>query len=131
MENATNVIKIISGGICSVLSYIFGGLDMLFIVLIVFMTLDYLTGVLSAVYQKTLSSEIGHKGIIKKVMILVIIAVSHLIGQVMDMAWVRSFVIGYYLANEGISILENIGKTEQIIPSKLIEVLKQLQDKNE
>ena len=108
--------------------YLFGPMDGLFIALILFVIIDYLTGVIVAILEKKLSSEIGFKGICKKVLIFILVALANIIDvYVMKCgAAVRTSVIFFYLANEGISILENVSKTGLPVPEKLRKILDQL-----
>lgn len=114
-------------------SFLWGGVDGLLYALIVFMILDYITGVIVAVTKHELSSEIGFKGIAKKVLIMALVAVGHILDTHIlgGGAFCRSAVIGFYIANEGISILENAGELGIPLPKKLIAVLKQLRSKND
>ena len=126
MEN----IKYIAALAGAAAGYIFGDMDGFFIALIIFMVIDYVTGVINAILTKTLSSEIGALGIFKKVAILLLVAV----GNIMDVyvlkcgAAVRTSVIFFYLCNEGLSILENIALIGVPIPEKLRDVLLKLND---
>lgn len=119
--------------VATFLTYLFGGWDMAIIVLIAFMTLDYVTGVLYAFLQKTLDYEIGFKGLIKKFMILVVLIVAVLLDRMINNGtWVfRTLVCYFYIANEGISLLENISNLGVPIPSKLKEALAQLNEEEE
>lgn len=96
-----------------------------------FMVLDYVTGLISAYISKEISSSTGFRGIAKKVFILVLVAVGHVLdSRVIEGGTVcRSAVIGFYISNEGISILENSGKIGLPLPEKLLNVLKQLKNK--
>ncbi len=96
------------------------------------MVIDYVTGIISAYLRKEISSAIGFRGIAKKVFIMFLVAVGHIIDTklVGDGTVCRSTVIGFYIANEGISILENSGNIGLPLPEKLISVLKQLKEKN-
>ena len=125
MENTITIIKVIGAGIVSGLAYLFGGMDMIFCVLIWLITIDYITGVINAIVQGKLNSEVGAKGIAKKVGMLAVVAISNLISQYAGMD-IRTFVIGYYIANESISILENAGKMGAPIPKRLMDILEQL-----
>ena len=98
--------------------------------IILFAILDYLTGILKAVYKKELSSEIGFKGIVKKVMIFVVIAVAVSVQRVINNAIpLREIVIVFFICNEALSILENAAEFTNI-PPQLKNVLLQLRDKN-
>ncbi len=131
MENIFNIIKWISAGVAAVITYLFGGVDTLLMILIALLVIDYLTGVLAAIYNKKLSSEIGFKGIVKKVAMLLIVAVAHMIGQAVSVPELRSLVVGFYIANEAISVLENTGRMGVPFPAKLREVLEQIKQKAE
>lgn len=126
-----DTIKYICGGLSALLTYLFGGFDLILSILLSLIIIDYITGVLSAIYNKELSSEVGYKGIFKKVGILAIIALAHLVGQAMGIEWVRDAIIGFYIANEGLSILENIGEVGVPLPQKLLSLLNQLKDDND
>lgn len=131
MSKLFNNISILCTSIGAFLSVLFGGLDNLIITLCAFMVIDYITGVLSAIYNKKLSSQIGYKGIIKKVTMLIVVAVSVLLQNKIGIPAIRDIVILFFISNEGISILENVSSTGLKLPPKLKEVLKQLRDKGE
>ena len=124
------VIQLISAIGAAVCGFLFGQMDGLMYALIAFMILDYLTGVLVAVAQKELSSKVGFKGIAKKVIILALVAVGHILDTHVlgGGAVCRSAVSGFYIANEGVSILENAAELGLPLPKKLVDVLKQLRD---
>ena len=125
------LIKVLWAGLTAFFTYFFGGIDAIMGILLAAVAIDYLTGVLAAIYTKALSSEVGYKGIIKKVGILCIVALSHLAGQATGIDSIRSFAIGFYIANEGISILENTGRMGVPYPKKIMEVLAQLKSEKE
>ena len=122
-----NIIQIVFSGIATGLSFLFGGLDMALEVLLVVMILDYLTGILKAWVNGNLDSRIGKKGIVKKIgyLTLVVLAVclDHLAG---DTGAIRTLVIYFFVANEGISIVENWGAIGLPLPKVLINKLEQL-----
>lgn len=126
MEKIDTIFKFVSGVAVGVVTFIWGGLDTVFCVLLCVMAIDYITGVLTAVKSKTLSSRIGFWGIMKKVGILLIVALSHMCSVVVGIPETRSVVIGFYIANEGISILENTKKLGVPLPKKLAQVLEQI-----
>lgn len=128
-----NIIKSISAVISGICGFLWGQFDGLLYALIVFMAFDYISGVIVAVAQKELSSQIGFKGIAKKVLIMALVAVGHILDvHVLGGGAVcRSAVLGFYLANEGISILENAAELGLPLPKKLVSVLKQLKDKED
>lgn len=127
------IIQIISAASAAVFGFLWGPFDGLMYALIVFMVMDYISGVLAAIANKELSSYVGFRGIAKKVAILMLVGVGHIIdvhvlgGQ----AVCRSAVLGFYIANEGISILENASELGLPLPKKLVNVLKQLKDKED
>ena len=98
----------------------------IFNVLILFIVLDYISGIFRSIVEQKLSSQIGYKGILRKIFILVIISVSYLIDEYIIMAETKSMtliVTMFYISNEGISILENANKIGIPIPNKLKQVL--------
>ena len=110
------------------LGYFLGGMDGLMIALIIFMVLDYITGLMCAVIDKKLSSAVGFKGICKKVLILMLVGVAnvvdiHIVGTGSAL---RSAVVCFYLSNESVSMLENAAHLGLPIPEKLKSVLAQL-----
>ena len=110
------------------LGYFLGGMDGLMIALIVFMVLDYITGLMCAVIDKKLSSAVGFKGICKKVLILMLVGVAHIVDLhvVGTGDALRSAVVCFYLSNESVSMLENAAHLGLPIPEKLKSVLVQL-----
>ena len=115
------------------LGYFLGGMDGLLIALVVFAALDYVTGVMCAIADKTLSSAVGFKGVMRKVIIFALVGVGHILDtQVVGTgSALRSAVICWYLSNEGISILENAAHLGLPVPDKLRTVLEQLHDRKE
>lgn len=109
-------------------TYVFGAWDLAMQVLIVFMTLDYGTGVLYAYLIGQLSSEIGFKGLVKKCMILVVVIIGVMLDRILgNGTWVfRTLVCYFYIANEGISLLENVANIGIPIPNKIRNALEQL-----
>lgn len=128
IETLGTGVKMMVGFICTAITVLFGGMDAMLWSLIILITLDYATGILAAVATKSLSSEISFKGLLKKVTILIVIAVAHQAGRAVGIQEIRSFVVGFYLANEGISILENAAKVGVPMPEKLLDVLEQLKE---
>lgn len=130
MKQFINSVIAAIGTVCT---YAFGGWDTVLIVLVWFMALDYITGVLGGIYNKNLSSAIGFKGILKKATILIVLIVAVLLDRLVNNGtWVfRTLVTYYYIANEGISLLENAAKVGLPVPDKLTEVLAQLKRKSE
>ena len=110
------------------LGYLIGGVDGLMTALIVFVALDYLTGVMCAVVDKKLSSEVGFRGIFKKVLIFMLVGVANIldVNVVGTGSALRSAVICFYLSNEGVSMIENAAHLGLPIPEKLKDILAQL-----
>ncbi len=127
------IIKAISGAAGALIGFLYGEITGLFIAIIALMALDYITGIFCAVSTKTLSSEIGFKGLVKKLMILVIIAVGHLVDAYIigTGSALMTAVILFFAANEGISILENAALLGLPVPEKLRSVLEQFKDKED
>jgi toxin secretion/phage lysis holin len=115
------------------LGYFLGGIDGLLTALIVFMAIDYVTGLMCAVADKKLSSSIGFKGICKKVLIILLVGVAHIVDLhvVGTGNALRSAVVCFYLSNEGVSLLENAAHLGLPIPEKLKTVLQQLHNRDE
>jgi len=115
------------------LGWFLGGLDGFLYALIAFVAIDYLTGLMCAIADKKLSSEIGARGIFKKVIIFALVGVGHIVdSQVLGQAQtIRTTVIFFYLTNEGISILENAAALGLPVPEKLKEVLARLHESKE
>ena len=115
------------------LGYFLGGLDGLMIALIIFMMLDYITGLMCAVADKKLSSTVGFKGICKKVLILMLVGVANVMDvHVMGTgSALRGVVIAFYLSNEGLSLLENAAHIGLPIPDRMKNVLAQLHDRED
>jgi toxin secretion/phage lysis holin len=112
------------------LGWFLGGYDGFLYALIAFVVIDYLLGVMCAIIEKHLSSDVGARGIFKKVVIFSLVGVAHIIDQniIGDGGVIRTAVIFFYLSNEGISIIENATRLGLPIPEKLRDVLEQLKD---
>lgn len=118
--------------IITTLSYFLGGFDLALKSLLIVMVIDYITGVSSAIYNKKLSSKIGIKGIIKKFSYLLVIGLSVVIDNLTGQnGIIRSLVIYCFVANDGLSIIENIAELDIKLPQKLIDSLEQLKKKGE
>jgi len=118
-------------GLGTFLTFIFGDWDVALQCLVIAIALDYISGLIKAFVNKELSSKIGVKGIIKKVGILVIVALAVLIDKVTgESGAVRTLVIYYFVANEGLSIIENLGEAGLPIPEVLKKALKSLKNQS-
>lgn len=131
MEKLFNSISMFFGVIGGAIASFLGGWDGIAITLITLIILDYVTGVLKAIYNKELSSEIGIKGIIRKVLILITVGITVLLEQNLGIPAIREMVIMFFIANEGISLLENIAQMGIKFPKKLKDILLQLREKEE
>ena len=114
------------------LGYFLGGMDGLLTALIIFMVIDYITGLMCAVADKKLSSSVGFKCICKKVLIVMLVGVAHIVDLhvVGTGNALRCAVVCFYLSNEGVSLLENAAHLGLPIPEKLKAVLEQLHDRD-
>lgn len=112
--------------------YLLGGMDIALKSLIIIMMIDYITGVASAIYNKKLSSKIGFKGIIKKFSYLCIVALSVVIDNLISQDGViRTLVIYFFVANDGLSIIENMAEMDIKLPKKLVDSLEQIKGEGE
>lgn len=127
-----NILKTIIATIGTGFTWLFGTWDTALIVLIVFMALDYATGLLRAYINKEVSSDVGLKGIARKTVIFVVLIVAVLLDRLLNTGnWMfRTLVCYFYIANEGISLLENCSGLGLPIPGKLKDALAQLKDGN-
>ncbi len=122
------VIETIVAGLGAILGFVFGGMDGMFFALLAVIVIDYISGCLVAIVQKKLSSEVGFKGISKKIIILSLVGVAHILDSqiIRGGSALRTATIFFYITNEGISILENAGRLGLPLPKKLKDVLEQL-----
>ena len=127
-----NLINFVTGTLATTLVYFLGGWDIALQTLILVMILDYITGVIKAIYNKKINSSVGLKGIIKKIGYLIIVAVAVILDKIAgNTGAIRTLVIYFFVANEGISILENWGGMGLPLPQKIFDVLEQLKNDND
>lgn len=133
MKEFWNVIQLVFTGIGGWLGYFLGGCDGLVFALLLFVVIDYITGVMCAVVDKKLSSAVGFKGICRKVLIFLLVGIANILDvEVIGTGSVlRTAVIFFYISNEGVSLLENAGHLGLPIPVKIKDVLEQLHDRAE
>ena len=133
MKEFWNGIQFVFTMIGGWLGYFLGGCDGLLIALVMFVVMDYISGVMCAIADKNLSSEVGFKGICRKVLIFVLVGIANILDvQVIGTGSVlRTAIIFFYISNEGISLLENAGYLGLPIPEKIKTVLEQLHDRAE
>ena len=130
--NVPDVIRWLGGGLAAAAAYLFGGADKWLMGLLAVIVIDYVSGVFAAVISQELSSKKGFAGILKKLLILCIVAVAHIVDTATAAGGVlRTLTVGFLLANECISILENAGRCGIPLPRKLLSVLEQLRDSGE
>lgn len=133
MKEFWNTIQLVFAGIGGWLGYFLGGCDGLLYALLAFVVVDYITGVMCAISNHTLSSEVGFKGICRKVLIFLLVGIANILDvQVIGTGSVlRTAVIFFYISNEGISLLEKAGHLGLPIPEKMMDILAQLHDRSE
>ena len=133
MKEFWNTIQMVFAAVGGWLGYFLGGCDGLLIALVVFAVVDYITGVMCAISDKKLSSEVGFRGICRKVLIFFLVGVANILDvQVIGTGSVlRTAIIFFYLSNEGVSLVENAAHLGLPVPEKLKAVLEQLHDRAE
>ncbi len=133
MKDFWNVIQLIFFALGGWLGYFLGGCDGLLYTLLAFTAMDYITGVMCAVNDKTLSSEVGFRGICRKVLIFMLVGIANILDAdvVGTGSVLRTAVIFFYISNEGVSLLENAAHLGLPVPEKIKTVLEQLHDRAE
>ena len=133
MKEFWGFIQLVFAGIGGWLGWFLGGCDGLLYALLAFVVIDYITGVMCAIVDHTLSSAVGFKGICRKVLIFALVGIGHILDtQVIGSGSVlRTAVIFFYISNEGVSLVENAAHLGLPIPEKLRAVLEQLHDRSE
>ena len=127
MESIEAGARYVGAVIAALATFLWGSPDAWLKALVALVVLDYVTGVVAAVLEKKLSSKAGFHGILKKLLLFVVVAVAHIIDTATGLGGVlRSAVIGFLAANEGISILENSARCGIPVSKKLLEILEQL-----
>lgn len=132
MKEFWNTIQLIFAGIGGWLGYFLGGCDGLLYALIAFVVIDYITGVMCAITNHTLSSEVGFKGICRKVLIFLLVGIANILNiyVIGSGSVLRTAVIFFYISNEGVSLLENAAHLGLPVPEKIKTVLEQLHDRS-
>lgn len=133
MKEFWNAIQFVFAALGGWLGWFLGGCDGLLYALIAFVVVDYITGVMCAVVDKKLSSEVGFKGIFKKILIFLLVGIANLldVNIIGNGSVLRTAAIFFYLSNEGVSLLENATHLGLPVPEKLKSVLQQLHDRSE
>ena len=132
MKDVWNVVQVVFAAVGGGIGWFFGELDGFFYALLAFVVIDYLTGVMCAIADRSLSSEVGFRGIFRKVLIFVMVGAGHILdAQVIGSGdALRTAVIFFYISNEGVSLLENAAHIGLPVPEKLKAVLAQLHDRD-
>ena len=132
MKQIVETMQYVITGIGGFIGWFLGGVDGFLYAFLMFVVVDYLTGLMAAYIQKKISSEVGFRGICRKVAIFCLIGIAHILdAQVIQSGSVlRTAIVFFYLSNEGISILENVTIIGLPVPQKLRDVLEQIRDKD-
>lgn len=133
MKSIWNTIQLVFSGIGGWIGYFMGGYDGFLYALVLFVVADYITGVLVAIFEKRLSSEVGFKGICRKALIFMMVGIANVldVSVIGTGSVLRTAIIFFYISNEGVSLLENAAKLGLPVPEKIKAVLEQLRDKGE
>ncbi len=133
MKDFWNMIQLIFSALGGWLGYFLGGCDGLLYTLLAFTAMDYITGIMCAVNDHTLSSEVGFRGICRKVLIFMLVGIANILDAdiIGTGSVLRTAVIFFYISNEGVSLLENAAHLGLPVPEKIKTVLEQLHDRAE
>ena len=133
MKEFWNAVQFVFTAVDGWLGYFLGGCDGLLYALIAFVAIDYITGVMCAINDKALSSEVGFKGICRKVLIFLLVGIANILdlNVIGTGSVLRTAVIFFYISNEGVSLLENASHLGLPVPQKIKAVLEQLHDRAE
>ena len=128
-----NIFKNIMAAVCTLISFLFGDMEGLMVALVALIILDYISGVIAAAVEKRLSSEVGAKGIAKKIFMLLIVALANIVDTsvIGDGHVLKTVTVVFYICNECISLIENAGRIGVPVPKKLLDVLEQLKNSDE
>lgn len=131
MEKLFEVLRVCWIGLCALFGYLYGSFDGLLAGLVTFVVLDYILGVAAAINEGKLSSKVGFKGITRKIVIFIIVATAKILGyNILGVGMIlRDAVIGFYIFNEGISLLENAKRLGVKVPDDIMTSLKKVKDK--
>ena len=133
MKTIWNTLHLCITGIGAWVGWFLGGCDGLLYALVAFIVIDYVTGVMCAVEDKKLSSAVGFRGICRKILILLMVGVAHMldVNVIGSGSVLRTAAVFFYISNEGVSILENAAHLGLPVPTKLKEILEQLHNRAE
>ena len=131
MEKLFELLRICWVGLCALFGYLYGSFDGLLAGLVTFVILDYILGVAAAITEGKLSSKVGFKGIMRKVVIFVIVAMAKILGyDILGIGMLlRDAIIGFYIFNEGISLLENAKRLGVKVPNDIMDALINVKNK--
>ena len=131
MEKLFEILRVFWIGLCALFGYLYGSFDGLLAGLVTFVVLDYILGVAAAINEGKLSSKVGFKGITRKIVIFIIVATAKILGcNILGIGMIlRDAVIGFYIFNEGISLLENAKRLGVKVPDDIMNSLKKVKDK--
>lgn len=131
MEKILNTLKYMVAILGTGFTWLFGAWDLALTILIVFIVLDYVTGMLKGYVNKELSSNVGLKGIARKAVILVVLIVAVCLDRLLNTgSWVfRTLVAYFYIANEGLSLIENCAALGAPVPTQITDALAQLKNR--
>lgn len=133
MEQHSTIIKTVFIAVGTVATYLWGGWDAVLMGLVVLASLDYVSGVIAAWHRRELDSRVGARGIARKVGMFVVVAVANIIDQagVVGEPILRTAATWWYIGNEALSIVENLGEVGVPIPGRLRLALAVLRDKHD
>ena len=131
MEKLFEILRVCWVGLCALFGYLYGSFDGLLAGLVTFVILDYILGVAAAITEGKLSSKVGFKGIMRKVVIFVIVAMAKILGyDILGIGMLlRDAIIGFYIFNEGISLLENAKRLGVKVPNDIMDALINVKNK--
>ncbi len=124
-------IQNITAAFGALFGFLFGKIDVIFYVLLSLVCIDFVSGMFNGAISENLNSKVCYKGIIKKVFIFVMVAMSHLVDMAINQNIVMNICMFFYIANESLSIIENAALAGLPIPNKIIKLLEQLKKEND
>ena len=133
MKEFWNMIQVVFTMLGGWIGYFVGGCDGILYALLAFVVIDYITGMMCAIADRKLSSEVGFKGICRKVLIFLLVGIANVldVNVIGTGSVLRTAVIFFYISNEGVSLLENAAHLGLPVPDKMKAVLEQLHKKGE
>ena len=131
MKEFWNVVQMVFAAVGGWLGYFLGGCDGLLYALVAFVVIDYITGVMCRIADRKLNSEVGFKGIAKKILIFLLVGIANIldVNVIGTGSVLRTAVVFFYISNEGVSLLENAAHLGLPVPEKMKKVLEQLHDR--